>query len=141
MPCKFLSDSRTSMQMWMQDSFCSYEWGNRSLPEIKIGFISPDCNYHKQKMLPVQERLTFSQRIPDIFAGINLICSYSFHLLLLSFHSLGSLHFQHWEDMQISFISIRNNIFSFVLQLCSWLYMAAIFTYKSILQRFNPILM
>lgn len=141
MPCKFLSDSWTSMQMWMQDSFWSYEWGNWSLPEIKIAFISPDCNYHKQKMLPVQERLTFSQRISGVFAGIHLICSYSFYLLMLSFHSLGSLHFQYQEDMQISFMSIWNSIFSFVLQLCTWLYMAAIFTYKNILQRFNSILM
>lgn len=115
MPCKFDIDSLSSMQMWMQDSFCSYEWGGRSLPQIEIVFITSDCNYHKQKMLSAQEKLTFSHRISDIFAGINLIYSYSFYLLLLSFHSLGSLHFQHWEVLQISFIGIWNNIFLFVL--------------------------
>jgi len=141
MPCKVDIDSLCSMQIWMQESFCSYEWDNRSLPQINIVFISSDFNYHKQKMLSVRERLTFSCRISDFFAGINLICSYSFYLLLLSFHSSGSLHFQCWEVLQISFIGIWNNIFSFVLELCTWLYMAVIFTYKSIPQRFNPILM
>lgn len=83
MPSKFDIGSFCAMQICRQDSFCSYEWSNWSLPQIKIGFISSDCKDNKQKMLSVQEKLTFSHRISDIFAGINPICSYTFYLLLL----------------------------------------------------------
>lgn len=54
MPSKFDIDSLCAMEIWMQDSFCSYEWGTWSLPQIKIGFIISDYKYNKQKISPAQ---------------------------------------------------------------------------------------